>query len=124
MIYLDTHVVAWLYQKDFTRLSEDALKKIISSDLFISPMVCLELQYLKEIKRIKETWEKITGYLEKKVDLKICDLPFDQIIKEAVLISWTRDPFDRIITAQAVYNNAVLITCDEVIQKHYHKALG
>jgi PIN domain nuclease of toxin-antitoxin system len=104
--------------------STKAIDKLSTSDLFISPIVCLELQYLYEIKRIKVTGEKITRYLEKTISLKICDLPFEKVINEACLISWTRDPFDRIITAHAAFQNAFLITCDEVIQNYYHKALG
>lgn len=34
-------------------------------------------------------------------------------------MSWTRDPFARIITAQAAIENYTLITIDKIIRKHY-----
>ncbi len=37
--------------------------------------------------------------------------------------SWTRDPFDRIITAQASLNEALLITKDGSIRKNYARAV-
>ena len=47
-MYLDTHVVIWLYQKDEQRISRLARELIESSDLLVSPMVLLELEYLFE----------------------------------------------------------------------------
>ena len=39
--------------------------------------------------------------LEKRIGLKICEHPFDEVIKYAIKQDWTRDPFDRIVVAQA-----------------------
>lgn len=38
-------------------------------------------------------------------------------ISEAMRISWTRDPFDRIITAAAMIHQAPLLTKDEMIKQ-------
>jgi len=38
-------------------------------------------------------------------------------------ITWTRDPFDRIITATAAMHNAMLLTKDEQIRQEYDRAL-
>ena len=54
MIYLDTHVVAWLYAGRID-LFPSYVQKIISSDeLLISPIVALELQYLFEVGRVSK----------------------------------------------------------------------
>lgn len=37
--------------------------------------------------------------------------------------SWTRDPFDRLIVANAKAAGAPLITKDERIRKHYRRAI-
>ena len=37
--------------------------------------------------------------------------------------SWTRDPFDRIIVAQAALRRTSLITKDAVIRADYNRAL-
>ena len=38
-------------------------------------------------------------------------------------ITWTRDPFDRIIVAQAKIRNSALVTRDREIRLHYSKAV-
>ncbi|MCF7950382.1 MAG: hypothetical protein K9L57_01970 [Spirochaetaceae bacterium] len=45
---------------------------------------------------------------------KTCDLPRHK---------WTRDPFDRLITAQADIQAASLLTKDGTIRTHYPKAV-
>jgi len=52
MIYLDTHVVLWLYLRKGDGLSERARQLIeYEPEILISPMVLLELDYLHEIGR-------------------------------------------------------------------------
>ena len=123
MIYLDTHIVVWLYQKDISKFTSEVIALIDREELLISPMVELELEYLFEIERISERAEIIIDYLKEKTGLKICNSPFQDIIKKAASSKWTRDPFDRIITAQAAVNNSILITKDKQIRKHYSKAV-
>ena len=48
VIYLDTHILVWLYGGMVDLLSEKAKTLIESEDLVISPLVELELQYLFE----------------------------------------------------------------------------
>jgi len=43
---------------------------------------------------------------------------------EALPLDWSRDPFDRIIVAQAIANHdAVLLTADAHIRSHYRRAV-
>jgi PIN domain nuclease of toxin-antitoxin system len=37
----------------------------------------------------------------------------------AIHLDFTRDPFDRIIVADASVNNSMLISKDKIIKKHY-----
>jgi len=53
VIYLDTHIVVWLYAGLTEKLTEPAKSAIETSQVLISQMVRLELQYLYEIERIK-----------------------------------------------------------------------
>jgi PIN domain nuclease of toxin-antitoxin system len=119
VIYLDTHIIVWLYVGDLTKLSPNAREIINQNDLMISPMVCLELQYLKEIGRLTIDGQKITDYLVEAIQLKICDISFRDIITEANKLSWTRDPFDRLIVAHAITANCNLLTKDERIRNNF-----
>jgi PIN domain nuclease of toxin-antitoxin system len=123
VIYLDTHVVVWLYHKDRDRFSPETQKLIDKEDLYISPMVELELEFLYEIDRINVNAATILDYLKDKTGLKICEKSFPPVIRKSIDTKWTRDPFDRIITAQAAIDDSILVTKDIRIRKHYSKAV-
>ncbi len=111
IVYLDTHVVCWLYEADFGKLSQPALREIEKGELFISPIVDLELQYLFEIDRIIDNSDAIIAHLSEKIELRVSAIPFQQVIQKAKSLNWSRDPFDRIISAEVLcYDKAKLIT--------------
>lgn len=123
MIYLDTHVVIWVYEKAQQRFTPTGHSLIETEDLIISPMVELEIEYLFEIQKITERSAVIIDYLRKQIGLTTSDAPFSEIVKRAALFKWTRDPFDRLITAQADIQEASLLTKDGTIHTHYPKAV-
>ena len=119
MIHLDTHVVVWLYEKKRERFSDRALELIESEDLAISPMVLLELQYLFEIDRILAGPGVVSSYLRERLGLELDSTPFAKVAGKAVEMTWTRDPFDRLIAAQAACAGTTLVTKDSQILKNY-----
>ncbi len=123
MIYLDTHVVAWLYAGEIKKLSKQAKKLINRHEIIISPVVRLELQYLFEIQRVTDEANEIVFDLSDRIGLKVCDKSLNTIVSGALNLSWTRDPFDRIIVANASVNNDILVTKDQNILKNYKKAM-
>ena len=123
MIYLDTHVVVWLYAGKIEKLSEQAKELINSHEVIISPIVRLELQYLFEIQRITDEANVIVSDLSDRIGLKMCDKSFNNMASGALGFSWTRDPFDRIIVANAAVNHNILVTKDQNILENYEKAM-
>lgn len=119
--YLDTHAVVWLFNNDLKRFPTRTLDLIGNSQLLISPMVILELEYLFEINRLNINANTLFDTLQEEIDLQTCPLDFLQVINSALEENWTRDPFDRIIVAQASLNKSMLVSKDEVIHKHYDK---
>ncbi len=118
VIYLDTHVVAWLFAKQMDLLPGAVRARVEESDLLISPAVKLELQYLFEIRRITVPGAEVVETLGKELALRLCDLPFTDVIDLALEASWTRDPFDRLIASQATLRGATLITRDRNLRVH------
>lgn len=122
-LYLDTHIAIFLFMGAKQRLSARALKLIESEEIRISPMVFLELQYLYEIGRLKQPPDKVVGYLEARLDLRQCNIPFPRVAQFAANETWTRDPFDRIIVAQARLGEHRLLSLDEAILQNYNHAM-
>ncbi|KAF3886735.1 MULTISPECIES: type II toxin-antitoxin system VapC family toxin [Nostocales] len=119
MIYLDTHVVVWLYSGLIDKLTDIAKTLINDNEVYISAIVRLELQYLYEIKRITDEPDVIIADLSEQIGLKICNKNFNDIISISLTITWTRDPFDRIITANALLSNNILLSKDQNILNNY-----
>jgi len=123
LIYLDTHVVVWLYAGKVENFSEQAKELINGHEVFISPVVRLELQYLFEIQRTTVEANEIVFDLSDRIGLKICDKSFNTIVSGALNFSWTRDPFDRIVVSNAAINHNILVTKDQNILENYEKAM-
>ena len=124
LIYLDTHAVAWLYAGDKDLFPATILEVIgASDDIRISPMVRLELRYLYEIGRVSAPPAPVLDELASALGLVICETAFSAVVLEAEGHSWTRDPFDRLIVAQASLHGAPLVTKDMVIHEHYPEAV-
>jgi PIN domain nuclease of toxin-antitoxin system len=122
--YLDTCVVVWLFGGERHKLSKMAIAGIQAEDeILISPAVVLELQLLHEIKRARTTALKVIERLSSEIGLAVCRLPFASVIESAVDLTWTRDPFDRLIVAHASANEAPLVTKDERIRRHYKRSI-
>ena len=121
--YLDTHVTLWLYAGETARISKRAADLINGEALLASPIVLLEMQYLREIGRLGATPHAVVAELKRRVGLQIQNRPLEAIVEQAQDLDWTRDVFDRLIVAQAALDAAALVTTDRTIRKHYPKAV-
>jgi PIN domain nuclease of toxin-antitoxin system len=83
--------------------------------LAVSPVVELELTYLFEIGRVSEPASAPLSALRRTLGLQVADTSLAELVQAAAGLSWTRDPFDRLISAHAIVANAPLITADETI---------
>lgn len=116
--------MVWLCQMQLGRLTRRAIAAIEESDLLISPIVLLELEYLHEIKKVIQPPQALLSQLETQIGLRLCDHPCRSVVQAALLEAWTRDPFDRMIVAHAKANGyAPLVTSDSDIRKHYSRSV-
>jgi PIN domain nuclease of toxin-antitoxin system len=123
VIYLDTHALVWLYSGEPDRLGRDARKAINDHEPLVSPAAILELQLLHEIGRLRPTAGKLIAALESEIGLRTCTLPFHAVASHALNEGWTRDPFDRLIVANAKAARARLATKDATIHSHFSGAV-
>ncbi len=123
-IYIDTHVLVWLHDGEAERITPKIANLIDKAERVIVPiMAMLELYYLYEIKRLKVHPEDFLNRINKLINA----LPDDDLNALNLIIygqknNWTRDPFDRLITAEASIFEAPLITKDKNILSNYKKA--
>jgi len=122
MIFLDTHAVVWLYQKELHLFSAEALLRLEKDRLLISPAVMLELEYLFEIGRVTINAVEIVDYLTKTIGLEIDPISFLPIVEKSSALKWARDPFDRLLTAHADFRQATLLTKDKKITANYSRS--
>jgi PIN domain nuclease of toxin-antitoxin system len=108
-------VVGWLYEGADDRLSATARELLKSEEVGISPIVSLELTYLFEVGRVSEPAVAPLMALQSSIGLTVADVSSATLVEAATALSWTRDPFDRLIAAHAIVAGAPLITADRTI---------
>jgi PIN domain nuclease of toxin-antitoxin system len=86
-------------------------------------MARLELQYLYEVGRVTEPASVVFDALHAALGLVLCDAGFGAVVRQAERYTWTRDPFDRLIVAQAALHEASLITKDRTLHANYPAAV-
>jgi PIN domain nuclease of toxin-antitoxin system len=123
IVFIDTHIVVWLYDAKVNKFSEEVSRILEDAELYVSPLVKVELQILYEKKKFKDTPEQKLRYLHKRMGLEIDRLDIMEISELALDMPWTRDPFDRLITAHADFRDAKLITANKNILENYPKAV-
>jgi PIN domain nuclease of toxin-antitoxin system len=109
VILLDTNALIWLEQ-GHTRAR--SLRRS-AGQLFVSPATLLELGYLQEAGRIE-----LSGGIDAIVTDDrwfVDDVPATRWLMAACELSWTRDPFDRLIVAHARVRDWRLATGDAAL---------
>lgn len=113
---LDTHFVLWVALgaerlRDFPWLAKH-------HPLVVSPVSLLEIQFLGEVGRLEvqpEFFETI------RTDQRfVIDEPaLDAVIRAALPLSWTRDPFDCLLCAHSTVRRMPLCSVDRAVRKHH-----
>jgi PIN domain nuclease of toxin-antitoxin system len=121
--FLDTHAFIHLGEGKVERFGSEARRLLAASELFVSPIVLLELHLLYESRAFRNDPDRfhadvlLEGHVVEAMD------PFAAVIREAKTIAWTRDPFDRLIVGAAMLHRAKLVTKDANIREHYDGAV-
>ena len=121
--FLDTHAAVALYEGNrevFGRRGVDLAER---SALFVSPILRLELQFLKEIGKSRMGADEILQALSTDWGVTVSNDPLHSVVGYAMSLSWTRDPFDRLLVATAMLHRAPLITRDQLIHQHFEDAV-
>lgn len=123
MIRIDTHVAVWLYTGESDKISARGRELLDRTDRSISPMVQLELDLLHEIGRLRVPGRDIVSDLIARIGLTVSSTTFAAVTNTAGGLSWTRDPFGRLIAADAIAANCQLLTKDQTIRQNCDLAI-
>lgn len=105
------------------RLSVPARESIESSDPLVSPMVLLELAYLHELGRARDPAETMLAALRRDIGVQLAEASLNELVQASLDLSWTHDPFDRLIAAHAIVADAPLVTADRTIRENLAQAI-
>jgi PIN domain nuclease of toxin-antitoxin system len=108
-------VVGWLYEGALDRIPKRAHGLLSEAPPRVSPMVELELSFLYQVGRVTEPASAPLRSLRRSIGLEVADVSFAELAAAALDLTWTRDPFDRLIAAHAIVANAPLLTADRTI---------
>lgn len=114
VILLDTHAVIWLLSGH--RRAESLIAS--GQSLFVSPVSVLEIRFLIEAGKVRiaeRDWEKRLGQDRR---FRIDDGRIGDIVAAAADLSFTRDPFDRMIAGHALARGYRLATADDLLLEH------
>jgi PIN domain nuclease of toxin-antitoxin system len=118
VILLDTHALVWLH---LGHRRARPLKQR-RARLLASPASVLELQFLVEARRLRLRGSSTVEDLAADPQWLVDEPPAGAWFSQAIAVDWTRDPFDRLIVAHALFRNWRLATADAVILERLPRA--
>jgi predicted nucleic acid-binding protein len=78
---------------------------------------------LHEVGRAHDSVDAMLEALRRSIGLGVADASMATLVDAAAALTWTRDPFDRLIAAHAIVAGAPLITADRTILEHLPQAV-
>lgn len=116
---LDTHTFLWFINGE--KLNENVLNKIESSKnkIFLSVASIWEIAIKLSLNKLslEKDFARIQEFLINN-DVEMLDITFGHLRELLSLPHFHRDPFDRLIIAQAINNKFTIITKDEKFEQY------
>ena len=123
-ILLDTHVLLW-FSGEPDKLSDTARDALVDNDnrLLISTVSVWEIQIKQQLGKLQldETLDVIISDQQKTNGMDVLPIELSHIYALQHLRNYHKDPFDRLLIAQAQIENITLMSADELI--HYYNEI-
>jgi PIN domain nuclease of toxin-antitoxin system len=119
-LLLDTHTFIW-FSEDNASLSQTAKASIenIENDVYLSTVSLWEITIKVQLKKLtlNKTLSDIFKYIPEH-SFEYLDIKPSHLLKLSILDFIHKDPFDRMLVAQAMAEDMVLVTKDENIWQY------
>ena len=116
-VLLDTHFLLW------AALGSDRLQEFPWLESYrpwgISPISFLEIQFLAEVGRLEVDQPGFSAALASDPRFVIDEVPLVALVEKALPLSWTRDPFDRLLAAHSASRRVPLCTLDRSLRENH-----
>lgn len=120
-VLLDTHILIWILTG--ARQIKNLAWVAESGQWTLSPLSLLETKFLLEKGKVDVELASLLEDLKRDERFKIDTVSLDNLCQAALDLSWTRDPFDRLLVAHSIVRGIPLGTCDLNIRKNYSNVL-
>lgn len=116
-LLLDTHVLIWWFSGD-PHLSKKAISLITDAEaVYVSSASIWEATIKKRLGKLEVDLSLITTSLEKEGFIEL-PIRIPHTLQTLALPEIHRDPFDRILIAQAISEPLRFVTADSALQKY------
>jgi PIN domain nuclease of toxin-antitoxin system len=116
-ILLDTHFLLWAVTE------ADRLRDFPWLDAYrpwgISPVSFLEIQFLGEVGRLEVQNPEFSQAVAADPRFLIDEVPLVALMEKALPLSWTRDPFDRLLAAHSEARRVPLCSLDRRMREEH-----
>ena len=116
-VLLDTHFLLW------TALGTERLKEFPWLDAYrpwgVSPISILEIQFLAEVGRLNVLQPGLSQAIAQDPRFVVDEAPLVPLVEKALPLTWTQDPFDRLLAAHSEARRIPLCTLDERIRAEH-----
>ncbi len=119
-LVLDTHIFLW-WDSQPDLLTRDVIKAIGSgeNEVFLSVASVWEMVIKFQVGKIafrRPLRELVFGQVEN--GIQILDVTLEHVFQVQKLPAIHKDPFDRLIIAQAIAEGARVVTCDRIFESY------
>jgi len=116
-LLLDTHFLLWIL------LGSKRLKEFPWLDRYrpwgVSPISLLEIQFLSEVGHVEVQSPEFYEVLRADPRFIIDEVALVPLVTKAISLEWTRDPFDRLLTAHSLARRIPFCTLDRSVRQHH-----
>ena len=114
---LDTHFLLWITiesprVRDFPWLDRYAAWGV-------SPISFLEIKFLEEVGKLEVEIDAFTSAVMSDSRFVVDEVPLLNLVHRSLHLSWTRDPFDRMLAAHSAARRKPLCRVNRLILKHH-----
>jgi PIN domain nuclease of toxin-antitoxin system len=110
---LDTHFLLWIVVGS-PRLAEFPWLSRYET-WGVSPISFLEVQYLHEVGKLQTKIDEFASAVMSDSRFIVDEVPLLALVHNALHLSWTRDPFDRLLSAHSAARRKPLCSVDRLI---------